>query len=161
MVQSSLLRATAMSHVFKLSMRAVPFCSSELSVKGFWRGKNKEITSLKTRKNADLETVRNRHERPTRTSPRSFLQTCSLPTGRNEWEKTLSCGCRRSLPAGDRAYHKQQTPITNLSAACEQLSVKEIRPGCQQITLYYYKFFSLLTVVSLFFGLHLIHLNSS
>lgn len=38
MVQSKLVRATATSHVFKLSMRAVLCCSSELSVNGFWRG---------------------------------------------------------------------------------------------------------------------------
>lgn len=35
MVQSKLVRATATSHVFKLSTRAVLCCSSELSVKGF------------------------------------------------------------------------------------------------------------------------------
>lgn len=42
MAQSKLVRATATSHVFKLSMRAVLCCSSELSVNGFWRGKTKE-----------------------------------------------------------------------------------------------------------------------
>lgn len=37
MAQSRLVRATATSHVFKVSMRAVLCCSSELSVNGFWR----------------------------------------------------------------------------------------------------------------------------
>lgn len=36
MLQSKLVRATATSHVFRLSIRAVLCCSSELSVNGFW-----------------------------------------------------------------------------------------------------------------------------
>lgn len=43
MVQSMQVRATAMSHVFKLSIRAALCCSSELSVKRFWRGKEETI----------------------------------------------------------------------------------------------------------------------
>lgn len=40
MFQSMRVRATATSHVFKLSIRAALCCSSELSVKRFWRGNN-------------------------------------------------------------------------------------------------------------------------
>lgn len=48
----------------------------------------------------------------TKTSPRSFLQTCSLPTGLKESAKTLSWGCSRSLPSGgEKTYHKQQNTI--------------------------------------------------
>lgn len=51
------------------------------------------------------------------TSLRSFLQTCSLSTDRKEAEKTLSCGCRRSLPEREKTNHKKQNTIKNLSGS--------------------------------------------
>lgn len=44
----------------------------------------------------------------TRTSPRSFRQTCSLPTGCREGEKSVSWGCSRSLPTGEEMHHISQ-----------------------------------------------------
>ena len=150
MVQSKLVRATATSHVFKLSMRAVLCCSSELSVNGFWRGE------INIKQRLDQWLV-NYHfiylglmceytlfwhcsicqgcsgcsDILTRTSPRSFLQTCSLPTGRKESEKTLSWGCRRSRPAGGSKHMtNSRIPLKICHAACKHLSAARDKTRC-------------------------------